>query len=190
MPSYKYSDLGITKEQAQQMFSGLTREQAIKKADEMFATVQLQKQKQVEAEIKPESAESVKQYELAKSGLSAIDRVKELSTFGNRLQAVLPGQFGAGEYIANKNELIDTISRLRTGATLTKEEKEFYEGQMPQLTDSRKTIESKLNILRNFFEGIAAKGKATPFTQSVQQMSERKPVSGVTSSGLKYTIDQ
>lgn len=150
MPRVKLSEIGLTAEQAQNMFSGLSREEVSKKVDELRTQI-------YKTSSTPPSATELKQTELANSGLKALENVDKQSTFINRLQDTLPGGFGAGEYRANMNEVIDTVARLRTGAALTKEEQDFYEKQLPKLTDSRATINSKVNILSNFLKSLSDK---------------------------------
>jgi len=111
---------------------------------------------------KPVSAAELKQTEIALSGLRALDDVEKQAILRNRIQTIpeqlgLHVQLGAREYTASVNEVIDAISRLRSGAALTKEEQDFYRKQLPQPFDSDKTIKKKIKILREFLEGMANK---------------------------------
>lgn len=63
--------------------------------------------------------------------------------------------FGLGQIANAQRELTDVISRIRTGAALTKGEEEFYQKQVPNKYDNDATIKSKVNQLAAFYSGIA-----------------------------------
>lgn len=62
---------------------------------------------------------------------------------------------GLGKVGQAKREITDVISRIRTGAALTKEEEAFYKKQIPRAIDNDETILQKLNQLTAFYAGIS-----------------------------------
>lgn len=108
------------------------------------------------AEPKPLSAEATKVLENAKSGSRALDTVEKMSSsLSTRVLAGLPFSPGAGEYEAAKNEVLDVITRLRTGAAITKDEEDFYKKQLPTITDNEATRKSKIERFRTLFNSIS-----------------------------------
>jgi len=107
-------------------------------------------------EQKPLSAESTKVLENAKSGSRALDTVEKLSgSLTTRVLAGLPFSPGAGEYESAKNEVLDVLTRLRTGAALTAEEEKFYKKQLPTITDNDATRKAKIERFRTLFNSIS-----------------------------------
>lgn len=71
---------------------------------------------------------------------------------------IVPGKLftlGLGKVGQAKREITDVISRVRTGAALTKEEESFYKKQIPRAIDNEATIRQKLNQLTAFYAGIS-----------------------------------
>lgn len=62
---------------------------------------------------------------------------------------------GFGGTAAARREVIDVISRIRTGAALTQSEEAFYKKQVPNITDSAATAKQKVQQLTAFYAGIA-----------------------------------
>jgi len=107
-------------------------------------------------EQKPLSAESTKVLENAKSGSRALDTVEKLSgSLTTRVLAELPFSPGAGEYESAKNEVLDVLTRLRTGAALTADEEKFYKKQLPTITDNDATRKAKIERFRTLFNSIS-----------------------------------
>lgn len=71
----------------------------------------------------------------------------------NKTKLITP--LGLGEAGQPKRELRDVITRIRTGAALSKNEESFYNKQIPQVTDSDTTIQNKINQLAAFYAGLA-----------------------------------
>ncbi len=107
------------------------------------------------------SAEANKQVANAQSGLSAIgDLATMLSKDSNLpLKDLAPGSVGkgvtgAGEYDAAKQEVIDVLARLRTGAAISKQEETRFKAMLPQVGDSQDTVAAKLNRYQTLFQQI------------------------------------
>jgi hypothetical protein len=73
------------------------------------------------------------------------------------LKSAIPGSLFARKYESAKREMLDVISRLRTGASLTENEEKFYKSQLPSLKDLSDpgTINYKINLFRDLFNGLA-----------------------------------
>ena len=108
----------------------------------------------------PMSPERQKMEENAQSGLRAIDKLRsELKKPGMLAELAIPTSPAARTARAARGEMIDVITRLRTGAALNKDEQAFYRDQAPGLIDALfgdpDTIEYKLSIFENEFKGLA-----------------------------------
>ena len=113
------------------------------------------------------SPQNAKNIENAQSGLRALAKVRgmlfdkegKLSAKGKDLllKGAIPGSLGAREFAAIRNEMMDVLTRLRTGAALNQNEQEFYAGQMPGALDitEPEAIKSKLKILEDMFNGLS-----------------------------------
>lgn len=104
----------------------------------------------------------------ADSGLRALSKMeKELgmvtgadgtATYSNKgrvWKAAVPGALGARQFATARKEAVDVITRLRTGAALTKEEADFYISQFPSPLDNDADIAYKMSIFRDLFTALA-----------------------------------
>lgn len=119
-----------------------------------------------EKKNKPLSAEAARTLSNAKAGLSNIDKIEELLTGDPGLQqrggvsgtfnpfGITGGVLGTGEYDNAREQIRDVIGRIRTGATLTKEESMVFDKFLPQPGDSTATVQQKLKTLRDQFQFI------------------------------------
>lgn len=69
--------------------------------------------------------------------------------------ALMFAETGLGGLAAARREIIDVISRIRTGAALTASEEAFYKKQAPRAVDDTATARQKMNQLAAFYAGIA-----------------------------------
>ena len=132
---------------------------------------------------KPLRQEQQKTQENANSGLRALDVLeKEVKGPGGKLKtlkAKLPFAPGARLLRSSANEVKDVLQRLRTGAAINDQELDFYESQIPSVIDDEKTINFKISIFRNLFEGLSSRKPQISVGQSSQknQNKQKKPVS-------------
>lgn len=108
----------------------------------------------------PMSPERQKMQENAKSGLRAIATLREeLKKPGMLAALAVPTSPLARKARAARGEMIDVMTRLRTGAALNNQEQAFYRDQAPGLIDALfadpETINYKLSIFENEFKGLA-----------------------------------
>lgn len=106
------------------------------------------------------SPERQKMQENAKSGLRAITTLRdELKKPGTLAALAVPGSPTARKARAARAEMIDVMTRLRTGAALNADEQKFYNDQAPGLIDSLfndpDTIPYKLSIFEQEFQGLS-----------------------------------
>ena len=118
----------------------------------------------------PVSSERQKMQENAKSGLRAIAKLREeLKKPGMLASLVVPGSPTARLARAARGEMVDVMTRLRTGAALNSQEQTFYRDQAPGLIDALfadpDTIEYKLSIFENEFKGLAGDSQQPGGTQ-------------------------
>lgn len=111
------------------------------------------------------SPDRQKMEENAKSGLRVIkDLREEIKKPGVLAALSIPGSPSARKARAARAEMIDVMTRLRTGAALNKDEQAFYRDQAPGLIDALfsdpATIEYKLRIFENEFKGLAGEPSA------------------------------
>lgn len=109
------------------------------------------------------SPERQKMQENAKSGLRAIATLKEeLKKPGVLAALAVPNSPTARKARAARAEMVDVMTRLRTGAALNKDEQTFYRDQAPGLIDALfndpSTIDYKLSIFADEFNGLAGTG--------------------------------
>ena len=129
---------------------------------------------------KPLSAESSKVISNANSGLTSLAQLRQVigQDPSAKTKQIIPGQgmfggagsnaLGTGSYNAAQKNILDVITRLRTGAAMTESEEKFYRGMMPQAFDDADTTNQKLNTLQDLFESIASRtGNAGNDTQGV-----------------------
>ena len=104
----------------------------------------------------------------ATSGLKAITKFRqELAKNPNLLvQLATPGSPGARTALAAKREIIDVLTRIRTGAALNTNEEDFYNNQAPVLLDQLfgdpETVEYKLGIFEQQFKDLAPPAPGIP----------------------------
>ena len=98
----------------------------------------------------------------ARSGLRAIDTVESILKDPAVLaQASIPGSIGARKFAAARREMVDVITRLRTGAALNEGEQKFYHNQAPTLLDltDKEAIAYKIGLFRDLFNDLATGGE-------------------------------
>lgn len=118
---------------------------------------------------KPVSSATNQQIANATSGLQQISRLRnELSTDpglpNKNAGASLLGNFGrsvAGTQAFNtaKNEIVDVLARLRTGAAISKQEEAQYKSMLPTAFDTPDTVNQKLSTYEQLFQGILERSK-------------------------------
>ncbi|HJQ08003.1 MAG TPA: hypothetical protein VJ836_00815 [Candidatus Saccharimonadales bacterium] len=116
---------------------------------------------------KPLSAEAAKTVSNARAGLSALDTIEQqlLNDPSVQQKSAISGTFnpsgltarllGTGTYENARQQAVDLIARIRTGAAVTKEEAKRFEVFLPQPSDTPETIRQKMKILREQFEMVA-----------------------------------
>jgi hypothetical protein len=109
---------------------------------------------------------SVKEYSQAQGGLSGVNQLTQmlqndpsLLTKGNAPGQDLPfigglvsGALGTGEYNATANNVLNSLARLNTGASMPASEESFYRRLLPAAGDSEATRQQKLAQLSQAFE--------------------------------------
>lgn len=129
---------------------------------------------------KPLSAESSKVISNANSGLTSLAQLREImqSDPSAQTKQIIPGQsmfggavgsaLGTSSYNSAQKNIVDVITRLRTGAAITESEEQFYRSMMPQAFDPPETVSQKLDMFQNLFESVANRtGTAGNDTQSL-----------------------
>jgi hypothetical protein len=118
---------------------------------------------------KPMSAEASKVVSNAQAGLGALDILESQLQRDPSVQqkSAVSGTFnpfgvtsralGTGQYENARQQAIDVIARIRTGAAVTKEEAQRFAVFLPQPGDDPETIQQKLGILRNQFETVVSR---------------------------------
>jgi hypothetical protein len=113
---------------------------------------------------KPMSAEASKLTANVSSGMRALDEIEAQLGQDSNLPAKnaaggLLGNFGRGmagtqSFEAANNEIVDVLTRMRTGAAISANEEKIYKAQLPQPFDSPDVIQEKLNRYRQLFTQI------------------------------------
>jgi len=105
-----------------------------------------QKDQAKTTESKPLSASSAQMLGKANAANAALGRISTaLSTDPNKIIALsVPGAPGVRQLEADYSSISDAIGGLRTGASVSKEQQEYYRNLLPKLGDSPQTIQSKL----------------------------------------------
>lgn len=94
-----------------------------------------------------------------KSAIADLDKVAKLSQDTKQLAlAELPGGLGARDFVAARNNVMDVIARIRTGAVMNKQEEATYRNFMPRIGDTPQDIQNKMNRLRNYFNSFLSGG--------------------------------
>lgn len=115
---------------------------------------------------KPMSAEASKVVSNANSGLTSLAQLEQsIGQNGVPKATVLPGRgllgglagnaLGTAGYDQASRNVLDVITRLRTGAALTESEERFYKSQLPQAFDSPEVVAQKLATFRDLFSSVA-----------------------------------
>lgn len=140
-----------------------------KDAAEYIGLVQALSEARVTPQQKPLSAESAKVVSNAQSGLQSLDALEAMiaEDGGVVSRAGIPGQGIAGGLVGNalgtagynnlSRNMLDVITRLRTGAALTASEEAFYKQQLPQAFDRPDVIRQKLGLFRDLFSSVLQK---------------------------------
>lgn len=115
----------------------------------------------------PLSTEAIKLQGNVESGLRALKTVKdELFGAGSadkpidqlsnvKSNILLRESVGAARnYVAAKKEMLDIITRLRTGAAISLQEEEFYKAQLPLFLDNEQTVKTKLKRFEELFTSM------------------------------------
>ncbi len=131
---------------------------------------------------KPMSAEASKVVTNAQAGLEAIASLKSTieSDPGALTKTAIPGRglfsgavgsaLGTGSIDADRQQIIDVIARLRTGAAISKQEEARFTQFIPQAFDSPEVQAQKLGYLERQFARVAQRsgGTSTDLEASVQ----------------------
>lgn len=130
---------------------------------------------------KPLSAEASKQLGNAQSGLSALEMLaseynKNPNVVNANAVAGLGGNLGRGiagtqGYEAARKEIIDVLTKLRTGAAMTASEEAQYKSMLPSAFDSPETVAQKLGRYQELFQGIIQRAQAG--SPDLETMSSR-----------------
>ena len=114
------------------------------------------------------NSEQQKAANIANSGLASMAEFESLMSKGGEGMTV--GEIGSslqesghlGKFFATftevgalRSNIVDTISRIRTGAAMTPSEENFYNGLVPRFGDSKEAAAQKLDQLKVFFTGIS-----------------------------------
>jgi hypothetical protein len=134
------------------------------------------------------SAERMKLSSNTKSALSDLNRLKGMTNEGQLALAELPGGLGARDYLATRNNIMDTIARLRTGAQMSKNEEETYKNFLPRLGDDKKTINNKISRLENYFNSFSGGKEVLGTDPTAYDINSGKTVM-IAPNGKKYTVD-
>ncbi len=107
---------------------------------------------------KPFTPAERQQFANADSGLEAITKLRGMldQSKGQLLLAAIPGSPGARDFAATRAEIIDVLTRLRTGAALNKDEEELYKKQLPTLLDltDPEAMKNKLDRYEKLFNRL------------------------------------
>lgn len=127
---------------------------------------------------KPLSAEASKVIANANSGITSLGQLRSIIKEGGVPGGTLvPGRdlfggagasaLGTGSYDTAAKNIVDVITRLRTGAALSESEEAFYKSQVPQAFDSPEVIDQKLQLFDDLFRSVANRtGSSGSDTQS------------------------
>ena len=120
------------------------------------------------------TAEEKKQILNSESGMRALSKIEgildtDLSKEGLEgksqiWKSRLPFGLGARSYRSATKEIMDVLTRLRTGAALNEDEFKFYRSQLPDIGDKDEDIKYKLSIFRQLFESFSPKGERPPLS--------------------------
>lgn len=123
--------------------------------------------------VDPMSSQASKDLSNAQAGIDAITNLRSLLSADPSLQrkSVVDGQalgglvgslLGTGEYDAARQQAVDVIARLRTGAAITTQEEKRFLKMLPQAFDSPEVASYKLGVLEKAFSTVANRGGGSP----------------------------
>lgn len=124
----------------------------------------------------------------AKSALADLDKIEKMASMDQLLLSELPGGLGARDFMAARNNAMDVIARLRTGAAMNKSEEKLYKRYLPELGDDEKTIKNKISRLKNYYNSFIG-GKEVMGTDPSSYDSNSGKTVMVAPNGKKYTVD-
>lgn len=122
-------------------------------------------------ENQTKTAKTTKDMASAQSGMSALSKMQSLlqSDSGLLAQAnIIPGFMQsptAKQFVRAGTEIRDVLARLRTGATINKDEEALYQSYIPNMWDDQDTISYKMNMLNDLFSTIGS-NQSTQGTQT------------------------
>jgi hypothetical protein len=141
----------------------------MKDASEFIGLAQALQEMGSSGQAKPLSAESAKVVSNAQSGLQSIDALESAMASDPDVlrKTSIPGRSVLGGALGNvlgtagydnlSRNILDVITRLRTGAALTASEEAFYKKQLPQAMDSPEVVQQKLGMFRDLFGSVVQK---------------------------------
>jgi hypothetical protein len=157
--------------EAQQLMPGATPSQTMQLAEMLMAQ---------NAPLKVQGKVAAKDYNNAISGLRSLDGLERLLDEGTSLAPHMLGRGDVSElvggsqyrqYMQYARDVADIIARIRTGAQINEQELKLYMDQyLPKWYDDEATRRSKLDLIRNYFNGIMT-GDITPETQEQSNLT-------------------
>jgi hypothetical protein len=97
----------------------------------------------------------------AQQGLKKISEIEGMLTKRGGvmgLETAVPYLFQSGDtkqLTTANSEIMDIITRLRTGAALNQQEQEYYATKLPNIWDDAETVQYKLNMFKDLFTALA-----------------------------------
>jgi hypothetical protein len=157
--------------EAQQLMPGATPSQTMQLAEMLMAQ---------NAPAGVQGKVAAKDYNNAISGLRSLDGLERLLDEGTSLTPHMLGRGDVSElvggsqyrqYMQYARDVADIIARIRTGAQINEQELKLYMDQyLPKWYDDEATRRSKLDLVRNYFNGIMT-GDITPETQEQSNLT-------------------
>lgn len=119
--------------------------------------------------------EAVKNMNNASAGMSAINDLEAMinQDSGVISRASLPdiaplnGLLGTSQYRAAIKDAQDTLSRLRSGASMTEQESQRFDQMLPRLGDDPETIQYKINRFREYYNSFINNPAMAQPTQNI-----------------------
>lgn len=121
---------------------------------------------------KPLSASQQQAASNAQNGLNMMGEIESLLdkdptvARGAVLPNIVQGE-DAQRFSVAKNEAMDVLRRLRTGAAISSQEESFYASMFPQIGDKPETKAFKIKLYKDLFERLANPVGAAPTYQDV-----------------------
>lgn len=169
VPSYAPSTgnpLGLTP-LAQQVYNNPRAYHDLTPTDKAAVIAELQGRSPGWTVPKKLSAEQEKVVQSAEAGLLAISQLEaqlynsdgslNIKALGSAAVPIIGSFTRLG---TAQSAAVDPITRIRTGAALTKDEERFYRRQIPRAGDTPELVDQKLSAMKAFYAGIAG----TPVT--------------------------